>query len=206
MKIEQKMPFTLGDEIINLTKAEVKKYYKGDIVVNEGDLSSFFHYLKSGELSVFNFTEEGKEFLQHKVMPSNFFGEPAVLLEKPFPGNVEVSSERAEIVKIKRENLIEFMLQNPQKMYEFTVSVAEKSIRKSLSLRNIVFLNPEDRIIHQLRDYKREQGSPDEKMVINLTRKEISHMTGLRIETIIRTVKKMERDGKLEIINGKIYV
>ena len=200
------MPFTLGDEIINLTKAEVKKYYKGDIVVNEGDLSSFFHYLKSGELSVFNFTEEGKEFLQHKVMPSNFFGEPAVLLEKPFPGNVEVSSERAEIVKIKRENLIEFMLQNPQKMYEFTVSVAEKSIRKSLSLRNIVFLNPEDRIIHQLRDYKREQGSPDEKMVINLTRKEISHMTGLRIETIIRTVKKMEKDGKLEIINGKIYV
>ena len=30
-------------------------------------------------------------------------------------------------------------------------------------------------------------------------------MTDLRTETIIRTIKKMERDGKLEIRNGKIY-
>lgn len=200
------MPFILEEEIIDQTKAEIKRYSKGDIVVNEGDISNYFHYLKSGELSVFNFTEEGKEFLQHKVMAGNFFGEPAVLLQKPFPGNVEVSSDRAEIVKIKRENLIDFMHKNPEKMFEFTISVAEKSIRKSLSLRNIVFLNPEDRIIHQLRDYKREHGKSDEKTLINLTRKEISHMTGLRIETIIRTVKKMEKDGKLEIINGKIFV
>lgn len=200
------MAFILDDEIVNLTKAEVKRYCKGDIIANEGDVSQYFYYLKSGELSVFNFTEEGKEFLQHKVKEGNFFAEPAVLLQKPFPGNVEVSSDKAEIVKIKRESLIDYMHQHPEKMFEFTISVAEKSIRKSLSLRNIVFLNPEDRIIHQLRDYKREHGKGDEKTLINLTRKEISHMTGLRIETIIRTVKKMEKDGKLEIINGKIFV
>ena len=34
-----------------------------------------------------------QEFLQHKVKEKHFFGEPAVLLEKPFPGNVEVTSE-----------------------------------------------------------------------------------------------------------------
>jgi hypothetical protein len=30
-------------------------------------------------------------------------------------------------------------------------------------------------------------------------------MTGLRIETVIRAVKKMEKEGKLEIVNGKIF-
>lgn len=200
------MPFNLDEDIVQHSKAEQKKFYKGDIIVNEGDLSQYFLYLKSGELSVFNFTEEGKEFLQHKVKAGDFFGEPAVLLEKPFPGNVEVASERAEIIKIKRESFIDYVLKHPDKLYELTISVAEKSIRKSLSLRNIVFLNPEDRIYHQLKDYKREHGNEDEKLVVKLTRKELSHMTGLRIETIIRTVKKMEKDGKLEIVNGKIII
>lgn len=43
------------------------------------------------------------------------------------------------------------------------------------------------------------------RMMIDLTRKDLSTMTGLRIETVIRTVKKMERQGLLEIINGKVY-
>ena len=30
-------------------------------------------------------------------------------------------------------------------------------------------------------------------------------MTGLRIETVIRAVKKMEKEQKLEIVGGKIY-
>ena len=51
-------------------------------------------------------------------------------------------------------------------------------------------------------DYKEGK---EEKMVIELTRKELSNMTGLRIETIIRTIKKMEKDGKLKIVNGKVF-
>ena len=54
----------------------------------------------------------------------------------------------------------------------------------------------------QFNDYK--EGA-EQKMVIELTRKELSNMTGLRIETIIRTIKKMEKDGKLKIVNGKVF-
>lgn len=201
------MAFQFDDETIKATKAEVKRHNKGDMIMTEGDTSQYFFYLKEGELDVFNFTEEGKEFLQHKVQPGNFFGEPAVLLQQPFPGNVEVYSEKAEIVRIKREDFIQFALLHPQKFLEFTCSVAQKSLRKSLSLKNIVFLNPEERVFQQILDYKKEKGkSKDEKIFIHLTRKELSNMTGLRIETIIRTVKKMEKEGKLEIISGKIFI
>ena len=60
--------------------------------------------------------------------------------------------------------------------------------------------------MHQLRGLKKESDTPHEKVMIKLTRKEISHSTGLRIETVIRTIKKMEKEGKLEIINGKIFI
>lgn len=196
------MNFEINDQFIFDTQAEIKKYSKGSLIANEGNKSLYFYYLIEGELSVYNFTPEGKEFLQHKVKEKNFFGEPAVLLEKPFPGNVEVTSDFAEILKIKRENFLHFLKNNPDWCIEFTKSIAEKSIIKSNSLKNIVFLNPEDRIIKQLNDFK--EGN-DQQMIIELTRKELSNMTGLRIETIIRTIKKMEKDGKLEIKNGKVF-
>ena len=195
------MNFEINDQFIFDTQAEIKKYSKGSLIANEGNKSLYFYYLIEGELSVYNFTPEGKEFLQHKVKEKNFFGEPAVLLEKPFPGNVEVTSDFAEILKIKRENFLQYLKNNPDWCLEFTKSIAEKSIIKSNSLKNIVFLNPEDRIIKQFNDYK--EGA-EQKMVIDLTRKELSNMTGLRIETIIRTIKKMEKEGKLEIKNGKV--
>lgn len=196
------MDFEINDQFIFDTQADIKKYSKGSLIANEGNKSLYFYYLIEGELSVYNFTPEGKEFLQHKVKEKNFFGEPAVLLEKPFPGNVEVISEFAEILKIKRENFLQYLKNNPDWCLEFTKSIAEKSIIKSNSLKNIVFLNPEDRIIKQFNDYKE---GVEQKMVIDLTRKELSNMTGLRIETIIRTIKKMEKEGKLEIKNGKVF-
>jgi CRP-like cAMP-binding protein len=192
----------ITENFIKETNAEIKKHEKNSLIINEGSTSLYFYYLLEGELSVYNLTPEGKEFLQHKVRENNFFGEPAVLLEKPFPGTVEVTSEFAKILRIKRENFLQYLKNNPDWSLEFTKSIAEKSIIKSNSLKNIVFLNPEDRIIKQLNDYKEGK---DEKIIIELTRKELSNMTGLRIETIIRTIKKMEKDGKLQIVNGKVF-
>lgn len=200
------MAFELDKELISFTKAETKRYYKGDLILKEGDRSQYFFYLKQGELSVFNFTEKGRELLQHKVVQGNFFAEPAILCEEPAPGNVEVYSEKVEIIKIPRDNLIAYLKEKPELLFEFTMSIARKSIKKSMLLKQIVLYNPEDRIMEQLQDYKRERCTNGEKVMVDFTRKELAHMTGLRIETVIRTIKKMEKNDLLEIVNGKIYI
>lgn len=194
--------FEIDSNFITETNADIKKYAKGSLILSEDSVSKWFLFLLSGELYVYNHTPEGKEFLQHKVQENQFFGEPAVLLEKPFPGNVVVISESAEILRINRENLLKYLLDHPEWCLEFAKSIAEKNILKSNSLKNLIFLNPEDRILKQLNEYK---GEKKEEIMINLTRKELSYMTGLRIETIIRTIKKMEKDGKLKIVNGKVF-
>lgn len=201
-----KMGFLLEDDLLTATKAEFKRYHKGDIVLNEGDCSPYFLYLKEGELSVYNLTEKGKELLQHKVKKGHFFAEPAILINQPVPANVEVCSDKVEIVKIPRENLINYLKEHPDKLFEFTVSIAKKTVKKSHLLKQIVLFNPEDRILQQLHDFKKENYCEEKRTMINFTRKELSHMTGLRIETVIRTIKKMEKDGKLEIVNGKIFI
>ncbi len=39
-----------------------------------------------------------------------------------------------------------------------------------------------------------------------LTRQQLANMTGLRVETIIRTMKQMDKEDKLNIIRGKVFV
>lgn len=197
------MYFSLNDFCIKETNAEIKKKHKKDLIIREGEISNYFYYLLSGEVDVYNITTEGKEFIQHKVLENSFFGEPAVLLEKPFPGTAEVHSEKAEIIKVNREKFLNFLQKYPEKCIEFTMSIAEKCLSKSNSLRNIVFLNPEERITKHLNGYKKQEGG--KKICIPLTRRELSSMTGLCIETTIRTIKKMEKEKKLEIRRGKIY-
>jgi CRP-like cAMP-binding protein len=40
---------------------------------------------------------------------------------------------------------------------------------------------------------------------IDLTRQQIGDLTGLRVETVIRTIKTLEKKGELKIINRKVY-
>ena len=199
------MQFIVNEKFLQETEALTKEFYKGETIVEEGSSVQFFFYLMEGDLSVFNYSEDGKEFIQHKVQPKNFFGEPAVLLKKPFPGTVRVTSEVATILKIDHKKLIDFLLQNPLQMLEFTKSVAEKSLIKTINLKNLIFLNPEDRLLRNFADYKKSNGKDDQKILINMTRQDLADITGLRIETVIRTIKKMEREEKLVIKRGKIY-
>lgn len=39
-----------------------------------------------------------------------------------------------------------------------------------------------------------------------LTRQQLANMTGLRVETIIRTMKLMEKNDELNIIKGKVFI
>ena len=69
------MILEINNQFIFETQSEIKRYHKNSIIIHEGSTSMFFYYLIEGELSVYNFTPEGKEFLQHKVKENHFFGE-----------------------------------------------------------------------------------------------------------------------------------
>lgn len=196
------MEMKLAENFFKETEAEFKKYRKGEMIVDEDTVLHFFYYLKKGEIGIHNSSEEGKVFLHHRVSENNFFGEPLTLTEIAFPGYISVMSESAEVYKIRRNTLLGYLTKHPEWCVDFLMSVAEKSLKKSELLRNIIFLNPEERIIKHFHELK---GEKTEKTLMEVTRKELSMMTGLRIETIIRTIKRMEKEGKVEIINGKVY-
>jgi CRP-like cAMP-binding protein len=77
---------------------------------------------------------------------------------------------------------------------------------KSMVLSEISSYEPEHRIIALLKYFKSKNAKPGpiDKVIVPYTRQQLADMSGLRVETVIRTVKKMERDGKLALEGHKI--
>ena len=200
------MGFIIDEDFCTESKVVEKLYLKGEKVIEEGNNAPYFFYLLKGELTVYNYSEDGKEFIQHKISSNNFFGEPAVLLEKSFPGTVEVYSDSATVLKIEYNKFIAYLLNNPVQMLEFTKSIAQKAVTKTNNLKDLIFLNPENQLMKIFAEFKNKNAKNGDEVMIEMTRQELANLTGFRIETVIRTIKKMEKENKLTIKMGKIYI
>ncbi|WP_234109231.1 MULTISPECIES: Crp/Fnr family transcriptional regulator [Chryseobacterium] len=176
-----------------------------DTLFREDEKALNLYFLTNGEIKIYNTDSEGKEFLIEKVSNFKFLGEPPFLLGERYPANSVIISDTAEIFRFSTEHFNQFMSENPDMMFKFTMEIARKAYNKTMKLKSIVHQNPNERILNFLKNYKRSHNLElTEKSIIEVTRKEMANSTGLAIETVIRTVKKMERENKIELINHKI--
>ncbi|WP_304343911.1 Crp/Fnr family transcriptional regulator [Chryseobacterium koreense] len=192
-------------EILLKNKVPRMLLKRKDTLFREDEKAVNLYFLTEGEIKIYNTDSEGKEFLIEKVSHFKFLGEPPFLLGERYPANSVIISDTAEIFRFSNEHFKQFMTENPDMLLKFTNEIARKAYSKTMKLKSIVHQNPQERILNFLKNHKRSNNLElTEKCIIEVTRKEMANSTGLAIETVIRTVKKMERDQKIELINHKI--
>lgn len=193
-------------EILITNRIPVLHLNRKDTLFREGQKAVNLFYLLEGDIKIYNTDSEGKEFLINKVLDHQFLGEPPFLLGEQYPANAEIASETAVVYSFSEDLFKQYMVNHPDVLFDFTKEIAKKAYEKTLRLKSIVHQCPHERIINFLKIHKKGLGLDEaEKAIINVTRKEMANSTGLAIETVIRTVKKMEREDKLKLINHKIY-
>lgn len=76
---------------------------------------------------------------------------------------------------------------------------------KSMILTEISTHKPEHRILAILNYLKaRITSEQNQKIIMPYTRQQLADMTSLRVETVIRTIKRMEKEGELKLEHHKI--
>lgn len=179
---------------------------KGEILFEEGDTAKYFYQIISGEIKMNNFNDEGKEFIQSIFTKGNCFGEPPLFIDKPYPANA-VAIVDSEILAIAKEAFFKLLYSNPEAHLSMTENLAQRLYFKSVMASEISSQEPEHRIL-KLIDYFKESISklkPTEKYKVDLTRQQIADLTGLRVETVIRSIKSLEKKGLLIIEDRKVY-
>jgi CRP-like cAMP-binding protein len=184
--------------------AVAKKYKKNEVVFSENELAYFYYQIIEGSIRMYNSNDEGKEFTQGLFGRGNSFGEPPLLIEESYPSTA-VTIQDSTIIKLSKDKFLKILDEYPSIQKSFLGLLATRIHAKSNSTKEIINQKPEFRIIAFLNTFKKNAENKNGKILIPYTRQEIANFTGLRVETVIRALGKMNTCNKVEIINHKIF-
>jgi len=184
--------------------AVAKKYKKHEVIFDEDEVANFYYQILEGSVRMYNSNEEGKEFTQGLFCSGDGFGEPPLLIDETYPSKA-ITIQDSTILKLSKDKFLKIIDEYPSIQKYFLTLFALKIHSKAKTSKEIINQKPEYRIISFLNTFKKKSGNGTEKIVIPYTRQEIANFTGLRVETVIRVLTKMNKCNKVAIINHKIY-
>ena len=185
----------------------LKKFYeKTSTVFEEGKLPAHYYQIVSGEIKMNNYNDDGREFIQGIFYKDQSFGEPPLFLNQNYPASA-VAVEDTQILCLPKSNFMKLLEENPAISIKIIENLAQRLYYKSVMAAEISTQEPEHRILKLIDhgivyfNFKKDENG----YLINFTRQQIGDLTGLRVETVIRTIKALEKKGVLKIINRKVY-
>ncbi|MEI6584887.1 MAG: Crp/Fnr family transcriptional regulator [Sediminibacterium sp.] len=185
--------------------AVYKKLNTGDIIFKEGTQCHFYTQLVSGRVKWVNIDDEGKEFIQTIIEAGECFGE-IPLFDDGIYAATALAEEDSVIIRLHKASFLQLIKENPEIHFSFTKLLAKRVRFKFLLLKTIALHAPEARIATLINYLKSENKNFCPKCnQLKLTRQQIADMTGLRVETVIRTIRSMHNKGSLIIEKGKVF-
>lgn len=186
---------------------------KDDFIFREGEEAMYYFQVIEGSIKMITDSPEGKEFIQGIFKANDSFGEPPLLCSFPYPSTA-IALEPSVLIRLSKLKFLNLLKENFDVHLSLDRALCERLKYKSMVLSEISSHDPEHRIMSLLKYVKSGrsgvsrsnavQGLSNHRFIVPFTRQQIANMTGLRVETVIRTVKKMEDQGKLKVVSRKI--
>jgi CRP/FNR family transcriptional regulator, cyclic AMP receptor protein len=184
--------------------AKLVNLKKDQMLFQEGETATDYMQVETGTVKMFIVSSEGQEFIQGIFNAGESFGEPALIGRFPYPGSV-VAIEPSKIWKLPADYFFQMLKENFDLHLKMDQVLCQRLRYKSMVLSEISSHEPEHRITSLLKHLKSKNiPTSPAKIIIPYTRQQLADMTGMRVETVIRTVKKMEKEKKLTLDGHKI--
>ena len=194
----------IPDELWRAYGARIVRLGKGETLFDQGTTASSFYQVKAGRVKMVSYNDQGREFVQGMFTEGQSFGEPPFFNDVPYPA-AAMAVEESEVWSCGRAAFLRLLAEHPDIHLSLTKVLSGRLVYKSMMLAEIAVEEAEHRLA-TLIDYLRSAGpaGSGRGFRVPLTRQQLADMTGLRVETVVRTIKAMEQRGALEIEDGKI--
>ena len=184
--------------------ASVLSLKKDEILFHEGDAANFFYQVEEGAIKMVTYSLDGKEFIQGLFYQGDSFGEPPLFCDFPYPGSATTLID-TKILRIRKDRFFDLLKDHFEIHVHLDRILCERLKYKNMILSEISFYDPEHRILSLLGYLKSKGPVSDQPFQVPLTRQQLADMSGMRVETVIRTIKRMEETGKLQLQDHKIF-
>ena len=191
-------------KILEKHKARLVRTRKDQILFGEGDKATDFFQMEEGQVRMYILNNEGQEFTQGVFQAGESFGEPALLGDFPYPSSAMAITD-GNVWRLPKLEFLQLLKENFELHLKLDHVLCQRLQYKSMILTEISAHTPEHRLSTIMTYLKAKMNLTENgKTLIAYTRQQLADMTGLRVETVIRTIKKMEQKGKLTLEGRKI--
>lgn len=180
---------------------KIVSYKTGQVVYQPDHQPKAVYFIKSGRVKMVTVNADGDEFIQNIFKTGEYFGEPALILNKPYLAYT-ITLQDTELIPVHKEAFFKMLTENPAFSLKLIENLSKRLFYKSMMLEELANEQADHRIItllkHTLQDV--EDGQP-----LKITRQQLADMSGLRVETVIRTIKKLANSNHgFKLVGGKI--
>lgn len=179
---------------------KLKSYSKDSFIYEPGMQPRYVYFIKSGEVRMVTVSDEGKEFIQGVFKTGQYFGEPALLIDRPYLA-FTIANKDSQLIAVNKEDFFELIKNEPDFSMELIRTLSNRLFYKSMMLEELASEKADHRLLTII-NYLLGDIAVGENLKV--TRQELADMTGLRVETVIRGTKILSEKGLIKIIKGKI--
>jgi CRP-like cAMP-binding protein len=192
---------TIDPQILREYGAFLHEIKKGEFVFLEDDFPRFYYQVETGVVRIISNNSNGREHFHRLCSDGDSFGVSSIFVEKPYTV-AAVASENSKVFLLSKDLLVKMIEENSKVVNIIIKYLSEQISEKCNTIQLLTNTTPEERILGFLKKSTKTEG---EQTLVPYTRQQIADFTGLRVETVIRTLSRLNQQKKVNILNRKIY-
>ncbi len=183
-------------------------YPKDSYVCFEGDPPDALFIVWIGQIKLLRHSEQGRDVVLDVIGPGHMFGEMAVLDGAPYDTTAQCLEDTA-VVTMARRDFFE-LVQRHHALSMAVISELSRRLRNTTDLvRSLAVDRVEQRIARVLLKLANATGrvTPEGLTIdIPLTRQDVADMTGTTVESAIRVMSNLRRQGLITTLRGRVVL
>lgn len=183
-------------------------YPKDAYICFEGDPPEALYVVWMGQVKLLRHSEQGRDVVLDVIGPGHMFGEMACLDGTPYDTTAQCLEDTA-VVSIARRDFYDLIQRYPS-LSMAVISELSRRLRSATDLvRSLAVDRVEQRIARVLLKLANATGRPTPEGLtidIPLTRQDVADMTGTTVESAIRVMSKLRRQGLITTHRGRVVL
>jgi CRP/FNR family cyclic AMP-dependent transcriptional regulator len=195
----------MSDALRDLSaRGEVRRYRRGTLLIQEGDVGETLFIILSGRLRAYSVGDREREITYGVYGPGEYIGEMS-LDGGPRSASV-MTVEASTCVVITRRTLQAYIAERPEFAFELLAKVIRRARAATLTARQMALNDVYGRLKQLLESLATTQSDGRRVLQERLTHQEMAHRLGCSREMVSRLVKDLERGQYLQITGSTTWL
>jgi len=194
----------LPEELLTSIAKEtsLKQYTAGNYLWRAGEEALHFTIIQTGLVEVRRPTPNGEGTMIGLFGPRESVGDFAVLDVGTFPADAIAVSETCDVLRVRSAPVIDTVRSQPRMAHAINMSLVEHSkvLRTKIDVMSAGTVPKRLALFftHMIDRFGDEGEDGLVHIPVSLSRVQLSRLVGARVETVIRTLSKWQKDGWIE--------